>query len=490
MDIEQFRRAGYQAIDHICDYYYSLRNMPVAAQVDPGYLRRALPSTALQAGEAFEKITQDYHKFIVPGLMHWQHPRFFAYFPTACTFAAILGDLYANSIGPNPGFNWSASPACTELEAVVMDWAAEMLGLDAAFYNTSGIGGGVIQTSASDSALVATVAARSWYVRQHPDIPTGKLVLYTTTQTHSVGKKAGLILGLNVRALEVTAEDNYALRGATLNRALEEDAKAGVYPFILIATVGTTSSGAIDHLREFGGIVAATPSLWLHVDAAWAGVSMACPEYRDLCLLNDINKYADSFCTNFHKWGLVTFDCSALWVRERKNLTDALDVTPEYLRSKHGDAGTVIDYRNWHLGLGRRFRALKLWFVLRSYGVQGFQRYIRQTIQRSDTFVSHIKQSAHFRLVTPPCLSLSVFRLEIPGQSLKPEQLNALNRAFYTRLSARHDVAFTQTDLNGMICIRCAVGAERTEEVDILQAFEALCEEANKTLEGWDVEMY
>ncbi|KAF8547822.1 hypothetical protein OG21DRAFT_1599606 [Imleria badia] len=488
MDIEQFRRAGYQAIDHICDYYYSLRNKPVAPQVEPGYLRRALPSTAPQTGEAFEKITQDYHKLIVPGLMHWQHPRFFAYFPTASTFEAILGDLYANGIGPNPGFNWSASPACTELEAVVMDWAAEMFGLDVAFYNSSGIGGGVIQTTASDSALVATVAARSRFVRQHPEVPADKQVLYTTTQTHSLGKKAGLILGVNVRALEVTAEDNYALRGATLKHALEEDATAGVYPFILIATVGTTSSGAIDHLEELGDIVTATPSLWLHVDAAWAGVAMACPEYRDLCLLKDINKYADSVCTNFHKWGLVTFDCSTLWVRERKNLTDALGVTPEFLRSKHGDAGTVIDYRNWHLGLGRRFRALKLWFVLRSYGVQGFQRYIRQTIQRNDTFVLLIKQSAHFRLVTPPCLSLSVFRLEPPTRSIRPEQLNALNRAFYTRLSARDDVAFTQTDLNGMISVRCAVGAERTEEADIIRAYEILCEEANNTLEGWDGE--
>jgi len=161
-------------------------------------------------------------------------------------------------------------------------------------------------------------------------------------------------------------------------------------------------------------------------------------------------------------------------------------VTPEFLRSKHGDAGTVIDYRNWHLGLGRRFRALKLWFVLRSYGVQGFQRYIRQTIQRSDSFVSLIKQSDHFRLVAPPCLSLSVFRLELPERSLEPEELNALNRAFYARLSARHDVAFTQTDLNGTICIRCAVGAERTEEADILQAFEVLCEEADKTLQDWE----
>jgi len=167
--------------------------------------------------------------------MHWQHPRFFAYFPTASTFTAraILGDLYANAIGPNPGFNWSASPPCTELEAVVMDWAAEMLGLDVASYNTSGIGRGVIQATTSDSALVATVAARSQYVHQHPNVPAEKLVLYTTTQTHSLGKKAGLVLGLNVRALEVAAEDNYALRGATLRRALEEDASAGLYPFIL-----------------------------------------------------------------------------------------------------------------------------------------------------------------------------------------------------------------------------------------------------------------
>ncbi|KAF8141304.1 pyridoxal phosphate-dependent transferase [Boletus edulis] len=486
MDIEQFRRAGYQAIDHICDYYYSLRSKAVAPQVEPGYIRRALPSAAPQTGEAFEKVVQDYHKLIVPGLMHWQHPRFFAYFPTASTFEAILGDLYANGIGPNPGFNWSASPACTELEAVVMDWAAEMLGLDATFHNASGIGGGVLQTSASDSSLVATVAARSRFIRQHPNVPAEKLVLYTTTQTHSLGKKAGLVLGLNVRALAVTSEDNYALRGATLKRALEEDAEAGMHPFMLIATVGTTSSGAIDRLEEFGDIFAAVPSLWLHVDAAWAGVSMACPEYRDLCLLDDINKYADSVCTNFHKWGLVTFDCSTLWVRERKNLTDALDITPEFLRSKHGDAGTVIDYRNWHLGLGRRFRALKLWFVLRSYGVRGFQRYIRQTVQRSDTFVSLIKQSAHFRLITPPCLSLSVFRLEPPARSFDQGQFNALNRAFYARLSARQDVAFTQTDLNGTICIRCAVGAERTEEADILQAYEVLCEEASKTLDAWD----
>ncbi|KAF8839449.1 hypothetical protein BDN67DRAFT_970046 [Paxillus ammoniavirescens] len=487
MDIEQFRRAGYQAIDHICDYYYSLQNKPVASQVEPGYLRKALPPAAPQTGEDFKQIVDDYHKFIIPGLMHWQHPSFFAYFPTASTFEAILGDLYSNAIGPNPGFNWSVSPACTELEAVVMDWAAQMLGLDRSFYNSSEVGGGVIQTSASDSSLVAIVAARSRYMSQNPEVLVEQLVLYTTTQTHSLGKKAGLVLGLNVRALEVTSEDNYALRGETLRSALMEDALAGLHPFILVATVGTTSTGAIDHLAEIGEIITTQPSLWLHVDAAWAGVSMACPEYRELCLLDDINKYADSFCTNFHKWGLVNFDCSALWVRERKNLTNALDVTPEFLRSKYGDAGTVIDYRNWHLGLGRRFRSLKLWFVLRSFGVEGFRRYIRQTVSRSDTFVSLIRQSSHFKLVTPPCLALSVFRLEPPAsEMLSLAQMNTLNRSFYTRLLARPDIALTQTDLNGMFGIRMAVGAERTTEEQIRRAFEILCEEADVTLEVWE----
>ncbi|KAF9232241.1 pyridoxal phosphate-dependent transferase [Melanogaster broomeanus] len=491
MDIEQFRHAGYQAIDHICDYYLSLNDKSVASQVEPGYLRKLSPfiAAAPQDGEDFKQIVDDYQKFIIPGLMNWQHPSFFAYFPTPSTFESILAGLYANGIGPNPCFNWSVSPACTELEAVVMDWAAQLLGLDKAFYNSSEVGGGVIQTGASDGALVAIVAARSRYMSLNPGVLTEQLVLYTTTQTHSLGTKAGLVLGLNVRALQVTSEDNYALRGETLQRALAEDALAGLHPFILIATVGTTSSGAVDRIGELGEIrkAAKQPSMWLHIDAAWAGVALACPEYRDLCYLDDINKYADSFCTNFHKWGLVSIDCSAMWVRDRKRLTDALDVTPEFLRSKHGDEGTVIDYRNWQLGLGRRFRSPKLWFVLRSYGVEGFRRHIRETVKRSDTFVSLIRESAQFKLVTAPSLTLSVFRLEPPtSEELSLAQLNKLNRAFYARLSARPDIALTRTDLIGTICMRMAVGAERTTDAHIKRAFDVLCEEADVTLKVWE----
>lgn len=467
MNAEQFRRAGYQAIDRICDYHVTLRDRPVLSQVEPGYLRKALPSSAPTEGEDFQLIADDYQKYIIPGLTHWQHPSFFAYFPTSSTFEGILAELYASSTS-NPGFNWSVSPACTELEAVIMDWMAQLLGLDESFYNISEVGGGVIQTSASDSVLVATVAARSRYIREHPQVAMENLVLYTTTQTHSLGKKAGLILGLKVRALGVTAQDDFALRGDTLKVALEEDTNAGFHPFILIGTVGTTSSGAVDRLDEIADVAKHYPFLWLHVDAAWAGVAFVCPEYREAYQLPAINSYVDSFCTSFYKWGLIQFDGSCLWVRHRKHLTDALDITPEFLRSKHGNAGTAIDYRNWQLGLGKRFRSLKFWFVLRARGVKGFQKYISDCIKLNTKFAQSIYESELFSVVTKPSLAMTVFRLAPKSLcQLRTPELNTLNRAFYARLAARNDIAITQTDLNGVFCIRMVIGAEQTLESDV-----------------------
>ncbi|KAJ3529049.1 hypothetical protein NM688_g7910 [Phlebia brevispora] len=489
MDIEQFRKAGYQAIDRICDYYYSLQDRPVASQVHPGYLREALPSSAPEEGEDFQLIADDYQKYIIPGLTHWQHPSFFGYFPTACTFEGILGDLYSTS-ATNPGFNWACSPACTELEAIVMDWSAKLFGLADHFLNSGGVGGGVMQTTASDSALVAVIAARSLYTSTHPAVKLEDLVIYTTTQTHSLGVKAGLVLGLACRTLEVSAEDQYALRGDTLRKALEEDEAQGKHPFILIATVGTTSSGAIDRLEEIAEVVRDHPSLWIHVDAAWAGITLSCPEYREVAKLEWINKIGDSFCTNFHKWGLVNFDASTLWVRNRKHLTDALDVTPEFLRTKQGDAGTVIDYRNWHIALGRRFRSLKVWFVLRSYGVHGFQKHIRDAIELNKHFASLVTESPTFSLVTEPSFALSVFRLQPPAAaSIKPDELeqrlNELNQAFYRRVTARPDILLTQTKLNGTFCIRFAIGAVRTKKEHVDRAWALIQEEAAVAVKEW-----
>ncbi|KAG5645416.1 hypothetical protein DXG03_006240 [Asterophora parasitica] len=372
-----------------------------------------------------------------------------------------------------------------------MDWACRLLGLSPDFLNSSGVGGGAIQNTASDSALIAAVAARSLYQRDHPEVALGDLVIYTTTQTHSLGLKAGLVLGLSVRVLEVKAEDDFSLRGETLQAALDEDEKLGKKPFILIATVGTTSSGAIDNLPEIQQIVKNHPSLWVHVDAAWAGVALSCPENRQGCHLDTLNEFANSFCTNFHKWGLVNFDASTLWVRDRKHLTDALDVTPPFLRTKHGDAGTVIDYRNWHLALGRRFRSLKLWFVLRSFGAEGFRSYIRKTIALNQEFAAFVEKSDYLSLVTPPSLALTVFRLDPKPKSpdqpaLSTESLNNVNRLFYGRISTRDDILLTQTVLNGVHCIRLAVGAARTESVHIQKACDLLHKEAQLTLEAWE----
>lgn len=369
-----------------------------------------------------------------------------------------------------------------------MDWSAKLFGLSPEFLNTSGVGGGVLQTTASDSALVTVVAARSRFARRHPDVKTENMVIYTTTQTHSLGKKAALILGVQCRALEVRSEDRFALRGSTLSSALEEDRANGRSPFIMIATVGTTSSGAVDRIDEIGDVLREHPDTWLHVDAAWAGVALACPEYRDQAYLSAINEHATSFCTNFHKWGLVNFDASTLWVRDRTHLTDALDVTPEFLRTKQGDEGTVIDYRNWHLSLGRRFRSLKIWFVLRSYGVAGFQAYIRKGVGLNDFFVSLMHASDLFELVTEPTLALTVFRLNplVNSPGLTPPslaELNKLNKALHARLSARSaELYLTQTDLNGVFCFRMAIGAARTETAHVEKAFEVLREEGKKVL--------
>ncbi|OBZ66739.1 Tyrosine decarboxylase 1 [Grifola frondosa] len=438
MDIEGFRKAGYQAIDRICDYYYSLQKLPVVAQVQPGYLAKV------------------YHTRL---------------------------DALAAPQREQSGIQLDEQPSMHRAGDGRDGLGGETLGLGDHFMNSSAEGGGVIQTTASEACIVVCVAARSLYMRQHPDAKLEELVIYTTSQTHSLGVKAGLVLGLEVRIIDVKAEDDFALRGEALRTTLETDVGKGKRPFIIIATVGTTSSGAVDRLGEIGEVLKEYPSVWLHVDAAWAGVTMACPEYRGTARLEDINKFATSFGTNFHKWGLINFDASMLWVRNRKHLTDALDVTPEILRSQQHIAGVVIDYRNWHLGLGRRFRSLKVWFVLRSYGVEGFRKHIREGIALNEYFASLLRDFPDISIVTPPSFALTVFRLVPCGSwdhsaPITEELLNMLNRAFYARLSARSDILLTQTVLNGMFCVRFAVGATRTtvEHIDI--AWEIIKEEA------------
>ncbi|GBE83575.1 predicted protein [Sparassis crispa] len=344
----------------------------------------------------------------------------------------------------------------------MMDWCAKVLGLSDEFLNSSQTGGGVIQTSSSDALLVITVAARARYLREHPGTKLEDLVMYVSSQTHSMGVKTGLVFGLACRVLEVSADDEYGLRGAVVKKALEEDLANGKHPFLVVGSVGTTSSGAIDRVGEIGETLREYPSIWFHVDAAWAGVALSCPENREIAQLASINK---------------------------EDLTEALEVTPPFLRTKQGDARAVVDYRNWNLGLGRRFRSLKVWFVLRSYGVEGFQKHIRKGIALNNHFVSLVSASPLFSLVAPPSFALTVFRLTpqtvlpVSTAPLTESLLNDVNRALYVRITARPEILLTQTVLNGTVCLRFAVGATRTETEHVEMAWQLIQEEAGVVVE-------
>ncbi|KAK0537224.1 hypothetical protein OC834_000886 [Tilletia horrida] len=522
LDIEGFRRAGYAAVDAICDYYAKLDELPVQAQVEPGFLKKQLPESAPQEGEEWSVIDRDFHQIIMPGMTHWQSGMFAAYFPANATFEGSLADLYCSSVS-NPGFNWACSPSVTELELITVDWWAKLLGLCSAFQSHSpdARGGGVIHGSASEVCITIAIAAReralSHLAEAYPPPTssdavkvddaaanglehgiaadfavakwrgelTSRLVLYATTQTHSIASKAALVLGLCFRALEVKAEDAYALRAETLKAALEEDTKAGRVPFLLVLTVGTTSSGAVDNITEVVEVSRNYPNLWLHIDAAYAGVALALPELRQSSHLDAINAHADSFSTNAHKWGLVQFDCSPVHVKDRAALAGALTITPEYLRTRHGDAGNVMDLRNMQLSLGRRFRSLKLWFVLRSFGIKGLQQHLRNSMSCAKLFEKIMHEHGKpFEFVAPPRWALVVFRLNPEGVSGPSTELDDLNRRFMDNLNARSaELTLTQTILPEVgFCIRYVVGSPRVREDHVLRAFKIIKECSEQTL--------
>ncbi|ORY75336.1 aromatic-L-amino-acid decarboxylase [Leucosporidium creatinivorum] len=498
MDREQFRKAGYAAIDRICDYFEELPERDVMPSVEPGDIGRQIPKSAPVEGEEWSTIAADFDKVILPGITHWQAPMFMAYFPANTTYESILADIYAGAVS-NPGFNWLCSPACTELEVVQMDWVAQLLGLDESFHNASNVGGGIIMGSASESCLTVCIAARERALRLHPGTPFEQMVIVGTTQTHSLGAKAALILGLSFEAIETKEEDAWALRGEALRETLGRLKGEGKLPFALLATVGSTSTGAIDDIAEITAVAASYPELFIHVDAAWAGVMLALPEAREECHLDAINARSTavnaaggicasgevhSFCTNLHKSGLVTFDASCLWVRDRKLLTEALDITPPFLRNKHTDTGLVVDYRNWQISLGRRFRSLKLYFVLRSYGISGFQAHLRNLISRAARLESLVLSSPNeFELFVPRRFSLVVLRLKASSPKngeVEDKDANELNKKFFALTAERKDIHLTPTTVGGKYCTRIAIGSPFTKDEHIKKVWKVINELAEE----------
>jgi len=417
MDAEEFRKRGKEMIDYVANYLENIEEMKVFPQVDPGYLQDLLPPKAPNKPEEWDDIMADVTNFIMPGITHWHHPHFHAYFPAANSYAAMCGDILSGGIGCI-GFTWAASPACTELEVVMMDWLAEMLQLPEEFLSKSGDGGGVIYNTCSEATLVALFAARNKTIEEqcqsHPEENPysimSRLVGYYSDQAHSSVERAGLLSMIKVK--QVKSEDR-RMRGPALQAMINEDIKNGLIPFYCVATLGTTGSCAFDALEEIGPICE-SHNIWLHIDAAYAGSAFICPEFRPL--LNGI-QYAMSFVFNPHKWMLVNFDCSAVWYKNSRFVVESFIVDPVYL--KHQKEGKCPDFRHWHIQLGRRFRSLKIWFVLRLYGVDGLQKYIRNHIKLAHLFESLVNTDSRLEIVEKVTMGLVCFRLKGSNQANK-----------------------------------------------------------------------
>jgi len=471
MTPDEFRRHGHAVVDWIADYQSRVESFPVLSQRKPGEIRAALPPDPPAHGEPFDALLKDVEQLIVPGVTHWQSPNFFAYFPCNASGPGILGDLLSSGLGVQ-GMLWSTSPACTELETHVMDWLVGMLGLPEKFQSSS-TGGGVIQDTASSAALCALLAARERatnYLSNKKGCD-GRLVAYVSTQTHSSLQKAAMITGIgadNLRPIEV--DRSLALRPDALARQIETDRRAGLTPFFVCATVGTTSSNAMDPIAAIGE-VCRQHNLWLHVDAAMSGTAMLCPEFRPL--QNGV-ELADSYNFNPHKWMFTNFDCNCFWVADRKALIQTLSILPEYLRNQATESGAVIDYRDWHIQLGRRFRSLKLWFVIRHYGVEGLQHHIRQHVQLAQQFAEWVRNDDRFELAAPAPLNLVCFRHKAG---------DATNQTIMDRLNRSGDLFLTHTKLHDKLTLRLCVGQTNTQARHVEKAWKRICEEAESIAE-------
>lgn len=469
MSPDEFRRHGHAVIDWIADYYKKIESLPVLSQAKPGQVRASLPPSAPAHGEPFEAILADVERLILPGITHWQSPNWFAYFPCNASGPAILGDLLSSGFGVQ-GMLWATSPACTELETHVLDWLVPMLGLPEKFLSTS-TGGGVIQDTASSSSLCALLAGRERATSYASNASgcDGKLVAYCSTQTHSSVEKAAKVAGIgatNTRAIAV--DENFAMRADALARQIAQDKSAGLLPCFVCATVGTTSSNAIDPIPEIAR-VCREHGIWLHVDAAMSGTAALCPEFRHT---HRGIEHADSYCFNPHKWMFTNFDCDVFYVADRKALIQTLSVLPEYLRNQATESGAVIDYRDWHIPLGRRFRALKLWFVLRHYGIEGLQHHVRQHVAMAQEFASWVRDDGRFELAAPVPLNLVCFRLKAGDTA---------NQALMERLNRSGDLCLTHTKLNDRFTLRLSVGQTNTQRRHVERAWKRIQEEAEKS---------
>ncbi|CAN6285428.1 unnamed protein product [Urochloa humidicola] len=478
-----FRRQGHQVIDFIADYYARMGNYPVHPSINPGFLRRQLPAEAPSHPElhAFRAALQDVRDLILPGLTHWQSPRHFAHFPASSSTVGALGEALTAGINVVP-FTWAASPAATELEMVVVDWLGKALHLPESLMFCGG-GGGTLLGTTCEAILCALVAARDQKLADVGSRGIGDLVVYCSDETHFAFRKAAHIAGIhrdNCREIPTCRDDMFALSPAKLHDTMQADVDAGLVPLFLCATVGTTQTTAVDPIRELCA-VAAAHSAWVHVDAAYAGSALVCSEFGYVI---DGAEAVDSFSMNAHKWLLANNDCCALWVRKPSLLVAALGTEQEYiLKDTAAEGHGVVDYKDWSITLTRRFRALKLWLVLRCYGIEGLRAHIRAHIRMATLFERMVKDDARFELTATRQFALVCFRLLAPEKLGGKKIANELNQRLLDEVNATSLGPYMSSAKVGDIyMLRCAVGSTLTEERHVREAWKVVQDRAASLL--------
>jgi aromatic-L-amino-acid decarboxylase len=450
MTPDEFRRHGHTLVEWVAQYMERVGELPVQSPVEPGDIRGRLPDAAPEDPEPFEALVRDLDAIVLPGITHWQSPGWFAYFPANASPPSILAELVSAALGAQ-GMLWSTSPALTEIEAHVLDWLVDLLGLPPEWKTAVGPGGGVIQMSASDSTHVAHVVARRLAVER--GAATDDIVAYSSSQAHSSIEKGARVAGIrHVRLIDV--DERFALRPALLEAAIERDVADGLAPAIVTSAIGTTATAAVDSVGAIATI-ARRHGLWHHVDAAYAGAAMICPELR---IHQEGVERADSYVFNAHKWMFTNFDCSVLWVADRAPLIRTMSILPPYLQNAASASGDVIDYRDWHVPLGRRFRALKLWWVLRSYGTRGIRHHIREHVRLAQRFAERV--DGHPALVRTAPVSFGLVCFSHVGG-------NGATDALVEAIEADGSVHVTPSTIANRRFIRVAVGATTTTERDV-----------------------
>ena len=473
MTPEEFRKHGHAVVDWIADYRAKVAERPVMAQTAPGEIKARLPQSPPDQPEPFEAVLADLDTIVMPGLSHWQSPSFFGYFPCNGTLGSVLGDYVSTGLGVL-GLAWQSSPALTEVEEVATDWLRQMVGLSDAWQ-------GVIQDTASTSTLLALICARERATnyalgRGGLQAEPQALVVYTSSYSHSSVDKAALLAGFgrdNIR--HIACDSAFALRPDALAAAIAEDRAAGRVPCAVVATTGTTTTTALDPVRAIADVLRdqTRPGLWLHVDAAMAGSAMVLPECRWMW---DGIEAADSLVLNPHKWLGAAFDCTTYFVRDPEHLVRVMSTNPSYLQSSAD--GRVKNYRDWGIPLGRRFRALKLWFLIREQGVSGLQARLRRDLKNARWLRDQVAATPGWRVLAPLPLQTLCVRHEPPG--LTPEAMDRHTQAWCDRLNRSGQAYLTPATLDGRWMVRVSIGSEHTERADVERLWAAMQDEVTR----------